>query len=125
MIDGDRFLLEVLTSSSIAVFDVLVSLFKLKVPSPSYCLGPLPSLHRAHANSTVHNQSRYTFPLSSTRSIQCDQSFYLKSLVSLTFFIAQSILEVFLVCAAGYALARHGILDKKTQKVRYYLVLTL
>ncbi len=30
----------------------------------------------------------------------------------------QSILEVFLVCIAGYILARKGILDKTTQKVR-------
>jgi predicted permease len=32
--------------------------------------------------------------------------------------IFQSILEVFLLCLAGYILAGRGILDKKTQKVR-------
>jgi hypothetical protein len=29
----------------------------------------------------------------------------------------QSILEVFVLCIAGYVLARKGILDRKTQKV--------
>ena len=44
--------------------------------------------------------------------------FYFQSLISLSpsppF---QSILEVFLLCLAGYILAGRGILDKKTQKV--------
>ena len=31
----------------------------------------------------------------------------------------QSIIEVFLTCFAGYILARHGVLDKKTQKARW------
>ena len=32
--------------------------------------------------------------------------------------VLQSILEVFILCVAGYILARNGILDKKTQRVR-------
>lgn len=34
----------------------------------------------------------------------------------------QAILEVFILCTAGYVLARKGILDKTTQKVDYILV---
>lgn len=34
------------------------------------------------------------------------------------FSFGQSILEVFILCLAGYILAWQGILDKKTQKVR-------
>ncbi|KAF8874710.1 hypothetical protein CPB84DRAFT_1890792 [Gymnopilus junonius] len=36
--------------------------------------------------------------------------------VKLLLAVFNSILEVFLLCAAGYILARHGILDKRTQK---------
>ncbi|KAJ3505697.1 hypothetical protein NLJ89_g7282 [Agrocybe chaxingu] len=36
--------------------------------------------------------------------------------VQLLLAVFNSILEVFILCAAGYTLARHGILDKKTQK---------
>ncbi|KAF9652326.1 auxin efflux carrier [Thelephora ganbajun] len=35
---------------------------------------------------------------------------------SLIITVFESILEVFILCVAGYALAKHGILDKKTQR---------
>ena len=47
------------------------------------------------------------------------------TLTSLLWCVLQSILEVFLLCLAGYILARKGVLDRPTQKVCHIAILGL
>ena len=79
------------------------------------------SLHHAHGKPTANSHLGNTCSLSPPCSFQCNEpSFFLLSLGLRSHLLSftQSIIEVFLTCFAGYILARHGVLDKKTQKVR-------